>query len=103
MQMHGKKNVVVATTGDAASRQGEFYEAISFAVECGTARRLYRRGQSLRHQHKYSKFNPFKLGIFNKSIGLVHVNGRHPDNVHEAASTAIAQCALRRRSHVDRM
>lgn len=90
MQMHGKKNVVVATTGDAASRQGEFYEAISFAVERKLPVVFIVEDNRYGISTNTDKFNPFKLGIFNKSIGLVHVNGRHPDNVHEAASTAIA-------------
>jgi 2-oxoisovalerate dehydrogenase E1 component len=33
MKLDGKKNLVVTTVGDAATRQGDFYEAICFAVE----------------------------------------------------------------------
>ena len=33
MQLDGKKNVVVTTVGDAATRQGDFFEAICFAKE----------------------------------------------------------------------
>src|SRR5437667_4951807 len=33
IQLDGKKSVVVTTIGDAATRQGDFYEAISFAKE----------------------------------------------------------------------
>src|SRR3982751_1679953 len=33
MQLDGKNSVVVTTIGDAASRQGDFYEAICFAKE----------------------------------------------------------------------
>jgi 2-oxoisovalerate dehydrogenase E1 component len=33
IQLDGKKNLVVATVGDAATRQGDFYEAICFAKE----------------------------------------------------------------------
>src|SRR5947208_4579300 len=33
IQLDAKKNVVVTTVGDAATRQGDFYEAISFAKE----------------------------------------------------------------------
>jgi 2-oxoisovalerate dehydrogenase E1 component len=31
--LDGKPNVVITTIGDAASRQGDFYEAIAFAKE----------------------------------------------------------------------
>jgi 2-oxoisovalerate dehydrogenase E1 component len=33
LQLDGKKNLVVATVGDAATRQGDFFEAICFARE----------------------------------------------------------------------
>src|SRR5438128_6872078 len=33
IQLDGKKNLVVTTVGDAATRQGDFFEAISFAKE----------------------------------------------------------------------
>jgi 2-oxoisovalerate dehydrogenase E1 component len=89
MQLEEKANVVVATTGDAASRQGEFYEAVAFATE----RRLpivfvvedNRYGIST----NTDKFNPFKLGIFDRNLGIAMVDGRHPDRVYEAAFQAI--------------
>lgn len=91
MQLKGDPGVVVTTTGDAASRQGEFYEAVSFAVE----RQLpvvivvedNRYGISTNTDHQ----NPFKLGIFNEEIGVRHVDARHPDNVFDAAGEAIAK------------
>src|SRR5947208_5018386 len=33
IQLDGKKNIVVTTVGDAATRQGDFFEAICFAKE----------------------------------------------------------------------
>src|SRR5438874_9208697 len=33
IQLDGKKNLVVATVGDAATRQGDFFEALCFAAE----------------------------------------------------------------------
>src|SRR5204863_3981313 len=33
LKLDGKKNVVVTTVGDAATRQGDFFEAICFAKE----------------------------------------------------------------------
>lgn len=91
MQLHGDSGVVVATTGDAASRQGEFYEAVAFAVE----RQLpivfvvedNRYGISTCTDHQ----NPFKLEIFNEEIGIRHVNARRPENVHEAAVEALSK------------
>lgn len=89
MQMQGKRNVVIATVGDAASRQGEFYEAVSFAVERQLPIILVVEDNNYGISTNTEKFNPFKLGIFGDAIGLVHVDARHPDRVFEAAATAI--------------
>ncbi|MFN6303917.1 MAG: thiamine pyrophosphate-dependent enzyme [Planctomycetota bacterium] len=89
MQMQGVPGVVVATTGDAASRQGEFYEAIAYATERKLPVVFVVEDNRYGISTNTDKFNPFKLGIFSKQIGLVHVDGRHPDNVWVAASEAI--------------
>ena len=89
MQMQSKPNVVIATVGDAASRQGEFYEAVSFAVERQLPIILIVEDNNYGISTNTEKFNPFKLGIFSEQIGLVHVDARHPDRVFDAASTAI--------------
>jgi len=89
MQMEGKGHVAVATTGDAASRQGEFYEAVTFATERKLPVVFLVEDNRYGISTNTDKFNPFKLGIFSSAIGLVHVDGRHPDNVWHAASEAI--------------
>lgn len=89
MQLDGSSNVVIACTGEAASRQGEFYEAVCFAVE----RRLpvvfvvedNRYGIST----NTDRINPFKLGVFADSIGVRMIDGRLPETVFDAAATAI--------------
>lgn len=89
MKLEGKDNVVVATVGDAASREGEFYEAVAFAVQEKLPILLIvednRYGISTNTDH----FNPFKLELFNRDIGVVTVDARHPDRVFEAARTAV--------------
>ncbi|MFO0528364.1 MAG: thiamine pyrophosphate-dependent dehydrogenase E1 component subunit alpha, partial [Planctomycetota bacterium] len=89
MQMQGKRNVVIATVGDAASRQGEFYEAVAFAVERQLPIILIVEDNNYGISTNTEKFNPFKLGIFSDRIGMVHVDARHPDRVHAAAAAAI--------------
>ena len=89
MQLDGKDNVVVATVGDAASRQGEFYEAISFAVERQLPIILIVEDNNYGISTNTEKFNPFKLGIFDEGINLVEVDARHPDRVYEAGAKAI--------------
>jgi 2-oxoisovalerate dehydrogenase E1 component len=89
MQLEGKDNVVVATVGDAASRQGEFYEAVAFAVERKLPILLIVEDNNYGISTNTEKFNPFKLGVFGDDINLVHVDARHPDRVYEAAKPAI--------------
>lgn len=88
MQLNGKSNVVVATIGDAASRQGEFYEAVSFAVERKLPIVLIVEDNRYGISTNTDKFNPFKLGVFNEDL-VVHVDARHPDRVWDAANQAI--------------
>ncbi len=89
MQLKGKKNIVVATVGDAASRQGEFYEAVSFAVERQLPIILIVEDNNYGISTNTEKFNPFNLGVFGDDINLVHVDARHPDRVHQAAVPAM--------------
>ncbi len=88
MQMQGKKNIVVATVGDAASRQGEFYEAVAFAMERQLPIILIMEDNEYGISTNTSKFNPFKLGVFNEDE-IVHVDARHPDRLFEAGVTAV--------------
>jgi len=87
MQMEGKNNVVVATVGDAASRQGEFYEAVSFAMERQLPIILVVEDNQYGISTNTEKFNPFKLGVFNENE-IVKVDARHPDRVFEAGAAA---------------
>ncbi len=89
MQLQGRKDVVIGTTGDAACRQGEFYEAVAFAVERQLPIVFIVEDNRYGISTNTDNFNPFKLGIFNDEIGVVRVDARHPDNVHEAAAPAI--------------
>lgn len=89
MQLHNQPNIAVATVGDAASRQGEFYEAVAFAVERQLPVILVVEDNNYGISTNTEKFNPFKLGIFNEDINLVHVDARHPDRVFQAAAPAI--------------
>lgn len=84
MQLDNQPNVVVATVGDAASRQGEFYEAIAFAIERQLPIVFIVEDNNYGISTNTEKFNPFKLDVFNESH-LVHVDARHPDRVFNVA------------------
>lgn len=88
MQLAGDPNLVVATVGDAASRQGEFFEAIAFAIERTLPIIFIVEDNNYGISTNTEKFNPFKLGIFDESH-LVHVDARHPDRVFDVAAPAM--------------
>jgi len=91
LQMDGKDSVVLATSGEAATRQGEFYEAVCFAVERQLPVLFVVEDNQYAISTNTENLNPFKLKIFNEEIGVVHVNARHPDHVHSAFSQAITK------------
>ena len=82
MKLEGKPNLVVATLGDAASRQGEFYEAVSFAIERELPIVFIVEDNNYGISTNTEKFNPFKLGVFNEDI-VRYVDGRNPDQLHK--------------------
>lgn len=88
IQLDGKKNLVVATIGDAAARQGEFYEAIAFAIERKLPVVFVVEDNRYGISTNTDRFNPFKLGIFGDEIGVERVNGRNPEAIYEAATDA---------------
>ena len=87
MQMKNEPGVVVATIGDAATRQGEFYEAVSFAVERALPIVLLVEDNRYGISTNTDQFNPFKLGVFNEDI-VTHLDARNPDLLCDATSIA---------------
>lgn len=87
MQLDKKPNLVVATVGDAASRQGEFYEAVAFAIERNLPLILIVEDNNYGISTNTEKFNPFKLEVFNENH-LLQIDARHPDRVFDAAVPA---------------
>ncbi len=89
MQMEGASGVVIGTIGDAACRQGEFYEAVTFAVERQLPIVFVVEDNGYGISTNTRGMNPFQLGVFDDQMGVVHLDARHPDNVAEAAEAAI--------------
>lgn len=88
MKLEGKDSVVVVTIGDAASRQGEFYEAWTFAVQEKLPVIFVLEDNKYGISTPTEKFMPFHLDLFNDDA-VVKVDGRYADKVFEAGKTAI--------------
>jgi 2-oxoisovalerate dehydrogenase E1 component len=91
MKLDGKNNVVIATVGDAAMRQGEFYEAWAFAVQeklpLIIAIEDNKYGISTPTAHFMALNHPGIIGMEH----VIKVDGRTPDSVLEGAGKAIAK------------
>jgi 2-oxoisovalerate dehydrogenase E1 component len=90
MKLEGKDSVVLATVGDAAIRQGEFYEAVAFAIQERLPLIIMVEDNQYGISTPTMKFNPYRLGIFSDK-DLVHIDARHPDRVFRAGGEAVAK------------
>lgn len=90
MQLEGTDRVVFASVGDAAARQGEFYEALSFAFQEKLPMVFVVEDNKYGISTPTEKFLPFHLGILNEEA-VVKVDARHVDNVYNAAGAAVSK------------
>ncbi|HVT14000.1 MAG TPA: thiamine pyrophosphate-dependent enzyme [Fimbriimonadaceae bacterium] len=90
MKMEGSDRVVFASGGDAAARQGEFYEALCFAVQENLPMVFVVEDNKYGISTPTDKMLPFHLGIFDPER-VVKIDARVVKNVQEAASEAVAK------------
>ena len=88
MKLDGKDSVSVVTVGDASSRQGEFFEAWSFAVQEKLPVIFVVEDNKYGISTPTEKFLPFHLDLFDEN-SYVKVDGRHASEVFEAGKKAI--------------
>jgi 2-oxoisovalerate dehydrogenase E1 component len=88
IQLDGKKNVVVATVGDAATRQGDFYEAISFAKEKKLPLLFVVEDNAYGISMPTRKTNPLALGVL-QSSDWQQIEGQEVEKLYEAARAAM--------------
>lgn len=88
MKLAGDDSVAVASIGDAASRQGEFFEAIAFAFQENLPVIFVVEDNKYGISTPTEKFLPFHLDIIAKDK-FRHVDARHVDNVYAAAGDAV--------------
>ena len=88
MQLDHKDSVCIATIGDAAARQGEFFEAVAFALQEKLPVIFIVEDNKYGISTPTDKFLPFHLEMLSGDH-VVKVDARHPDAVLEVAATAI--------------
>lgn len=87
MKLDGKDSLCIATVGDAASRQGEFFEAIAFARQEKLPLIIVVEDNKYGISTPTEKFLPFHLGFIDEDV-VVRVDARNPDNVYKAGKEA---------------
>lgn len=87
MKLEGTDGVALATIGDAAARQGEFYEAVAYAFQEKLPTVIVVEDNKYGISTPTGKFLPFHLGILDES-SFVKVDARQVNNVFKVATEA---------------
>ncbi len=88
IQLDAKNSVVVTTVGDAATRQGDFYEAISFAKEKKLPVLFVVEDNAYGISMPTRKTNPLVLGVLQAS-DWQQIEGQDVGKLYEATRAAI--------------
>src|SRR5438046_4726703 len=88
IQLNGKNNLVVTTVGDAATRQGDFFEAISFAKEKKLPVLFVVEDNAYGISMPTRKTNPLVLGVLETS-DWQQIDGSNVGKVYETARAAM--------------
>jgi 2-oxoisovalerate dehydrogenase E1 component len=89
IQLDGKKAVVVATVGDAATRQGDFFEAICFAKERKLPVLFVVEDNGYGISSPTRKINPRALDVVQPKDWR-EIDGANVDEVYSATAEALA-------------
>jgi 2-oxoisovalerate dehydrogenase E1 component len=90
MLLDGKRSVTLATVGDAASRQGDFFEAVSFAKERKLPLLLVVEDNGYGISSPTRRTNPLVLNVLSADEWIV-VDGWDAEHVHTVAAEALAR------------
>jgi 2-oxoisovalerate dehydrogenase E1 component len=88
VKLAGDDRVVVCTIGDAATRQGEFYEAVCHAIQESLPIVFVVEDNQYGISTPTRHMLPMRLQVFNERW-VVFVNGRRADEVYEKSGEAI--------------
>ncbi len=86
-KLNGTDSLCIASVGDAASRQGEFYEAVAFAIQEKLPVIFVVEDNKYGISTPTEKFLPFHLDLLSDKH-IVKIDARHPDAVYKAGSEA---------------
>jgi 2-oxoisovalerate dehydrogenase E1 component len=88
IKLDGKKNVVVTTVGDAATRQGDFFEAVCFAREKKLPVLFIVEDNAYGISSPTRKINPLALGVLEPDE-WTQIAGEDVQGIYDAAASAI--------------
>src|SRR5256884_5131807 len=88
IRLDAKPNLVVTTVGDAATRQGDFFEAICFAKEKKLPMLFLVEDNAYGISMPTRKNNPLALDVLEPD-NWRHVDGRDVEQIYRAASEAL--------------
>jgi 2-oxoisovalerate dehydrogenase E1 component len=87
IQLDGKKNLVVTTIGDAATRQGDFFEALCFAKEKKLPMLFLVEDNAYGISSPTRKINPLALDALQPN-DWQHLEGRNVQDIYDATADA---------------
>ncbi|HET9800728.1 MAG TPA: thiamine pyrophosphate-dependent enzyme, partial [Chthoniobacterales bacterium] len=88
LQLDGKKNIVVTTVGDAASRQGDFFEAVCFAKERKLPVLFIVEDNAYGISSPTREINPLALGVLDENE-WTRLAGEDVQGIYDAAAVAM--------------
>ncbi|MEP6755616.1 MAG: thiamine pyrophosphate-dependent enzyme [Chthonomonadales bacterium] len=89
-KLENKPNVVITTVGDASTRQGEYYEAVAFAIQENLPVIFVVEDNLYGISTPTAAHNPYRLNIFHPDH-VVFVNARDPYELFTKGQTAVAK------------
>ena len=90
MQLDGKPSLTLATVGDAATRQGDFYESVAFAKERRLPLLLVVEDNGYGISSPTRQTNPLALNVLAAEEWML-VDGWDVEQVHQVAAEAMAK------------
>jgi 2-oxoisovalerate dehydrogenase E1 component len=87
IQLDGRKNLVVTTIGDAATRQGDFFEALCFAKERKLPMLFLVEDNGYGISMPTRKNNPLALNVLEPDNWL-HIEGQNVQQIYDATAEA---------------